>query len=309
MRSKTKILIAGIGGVGGYFGGLLAKRFYKSAEVEVCFLARGKHLQAIKDKSLKIIKGRFEFIATPHLASDDPNEIGIANFIIICTKTYDLNSIIDQLKPCIDKNTIILPLLNGVDACEKIKTLLPLNTVLNGCVYIVSRLKEAGVIENSGNIETLYFGVDGTPGQELLAYETLFKQAGIEATLSQNISSVVWEKFIFISPTATATSYFNNCIGEIVADEQKLNIFKLLVEEVKQIALKKNIALSTDISEKTLTKLKKLPFETTSSLHSDIKSNKSQTELEALTGYVISEALKNSMSCPTYEMIYKDLLK
>ncbi|MBK6523315.1 MAG: 2-dehydropantoate 2-reductase [Sphingobacteriaceae bacterium] len=216
---------------------------------------------------------------------------------------------IDQLKPCIDKNTIILPLLNGVDACEKIKTLLPLNTVLNGCVYIVSRLKEAGVIENSGNIETLYFGVDGTPGQELLAYETLFKQAGIEATLSQNISSVVWEKFIFISPTATATSYFNNCIGEIVADEQKLNIFKLLVEEVKQIALKKNIALSTDISEKTLTKLKKLPFETTSSLHSDIKSNKSQTELEALTGYVISEALKNSMSCPTYEMIYKDLLK
>ncbi|MBK6523316.1 MAG: hypothetical protein IPG08_13910 [Sphingobacteriaceae bacterium] len=86
MRSKTKILIAGIGGVGGYFGGLLAKRFYKSAEVEVCFLARGKHLQAIKDKSLKIIKGRFEFIATPHLASDDPNEIGIANFIIICTK-------------------------------------------------------------------------------------------------------------------------------------------------------------------------------------------------------------------------------
>ncbi|MBK7819315.1 MAG: hypothetical protein IPJ60_18615 [Sphingobacteriaceae bacterium] len=127
------------------------------------FLARGKHLQAIKDKSLKIIKGRFEFIATPHLASDDPNEIGIANFIIICTKTYDLNSIIDQLKPCIDKNTIILPLLNGVDACEKIKTLLPLNTVLNGCVYIVSRLKEAGVIENSGNIETLYFGVDGTP--------------------------------------------------------------------------------------------------------------------------------------------------
>ncbi|MBK7819314.1 MAG: hypothetical protein IPJ60_18610 [Sphingobacteriaceae bacterium] len=69
------------------------------------------------------------------------------------------------------------------------------------------------------------------------------------------------------------------------------------------------MALSTDISEKTLTKLKKLPFETTSSLHSDIKSNKSQTELEALTGYVISEALKNSMSCPTYEMIYKDLLK
>ncbi len=285
----------------------MAKQFHKNAEVEICFLARGKHLQAIKDKGLKILKGTSEFNAIPYLASDDPKELGIANYILICTKTYDLNSIIEQLKPCIDEHTIILPLLNGVDGFEKIKKLLPHNTILNGCVYIVSRLKEAGVIENSGNIETLYFGIDGSPGKELQTLETLFKQAGIEATLSPNISSIVWEKFIFISPTATATSYFNTCIGEIVADEKKLTVFTHLVEEVKQIALKKKIAISPDISEKTLAKLKKLPFDTTSSMHSDIKNNKTQTEVEALTAYVVDEAKRYGIAVPTYEMAYKAL--
>ncbi len=272
-------------------------------------MARGKHLQEIKDKGLKILKGNDQFIAVPHLASDDPQEIGIANYIIVCTKTYDLNSIIEQLKPCIDKHTVILPLLNGVDACEKIKTLLPHNTILNGCVYIVSRLKNSGIIENSGNIETLYFGVDETAGEELHVLEDLFKQAGIESTLSTNISTVVWEKFIFISPTATATSYFNKCVGEIVAADDKLNMFKQLVEEVKQIALKKNISIAEDIYEKTIARLKKLPFETTSSMHSDIKSNKAQTELGALTGYVVSECEKNGLTSSTYEIMYKALLR
>ena len=251
---KTKIIIVGLGGVGGYFGGMLAKKFYNNEKVEVDFVVRGEHFKAIQNKGLKIIKGNNEFVAKPNLATDNPAEIGVADYIIICTKSYDLETTIQQLKPCINKDTIILPLLNGVDSKEKIQNAFPGNIVLDGCVYIVSKIKEAGVIENSGNIQTLYFGLDNFENENLILLQNIFKQANIEAILSNNISSVIWEKFIFISPTATATTYFNNCIGELLLDTEKLKIVFSLINEVKQIADVKEINISTDIFENTLNK-------------------------------------------------------
>ena len=236
---KTKIAIAGIGGVGGFFGGLLAKQFSDSSDVEVHFLSRGKNLQAFKNKGLKVIQGGSEFVVKPNSATDNAAEIGLANFILVCTKAYDLESILEQLQPCINQDTVILPLLNGVDSKERIKKILPNNTVLDGCVYIVSRLKEPGVVENSGNIQTLYFGLQHTSNKQLLLLDGIFKKSGIEGHLSQNISTIIWEKFIFISPTATATSFFDQSIGAILADEDKHKTVRLLIEEVQKIAFAK----------------------------------------------------------------------
>jgi 2-dehydropantoate 2-reductase len=69
MNEKIKIVIAGIGGVGGYFGGLLAKRFENSAEVEIFFFARGKNLEQIQKNGLRVIHGKHEFIARPAINS------------------------------------------------------------------------------------------------------------------------------------------------------------------------------------------------------------------------------------------------
>ena len=157
---KTKVIVAGIGGVGGYFGGLLARHFYEHDRVAVYFLARGEHLRQIQSKGLKVIDGKQEFWARPTLATDNPQEIGKADYVIVCTKSYDLEAVIEQLKPAIGKETLILPLLNGVDSRERIKSLLPQNEVLHGCAYIVARLKQAGVVENSGNIQKIFFGLD-----------------------------------------------------------------------------------------------------------------------------------------------------
>lgn len=306
---RTKIIIAGIGGVGGYFGGLLAKRFRDEEKVEVNFVARGHHLDEIKKNGLKVIKGKNEFIAKPNIITNNPTEIGIADLIIICTKSCDLENIIEQLRPCVHKETIILPLLNGVDNKEKIKTIFPNTIILDGCVYIVSRLKQAGIIENSGNIQTLYFGLDNFTSDKLLLFENIFREANIEVTLSQNISTIIWEKFIFVSPTATATTYYDQCIGNVISDIESFETTMALIEEVKQIATANTIKVSENITEKTLNKLKALPFETTSSMHTDFKNKKSNNELQSLTGYVVSEGQKNNIATPTYSKLYEELKK
>lgn len=307
--TKIKIIIAGVGGVGGYFGGLLAKHFYDNESVEVSFVARGEHLKEIQRNGLKVIKGENEFIAKPHIATANTSAIGVVDFIIIATKSYDLETIIQQLRPCVNQNTIILPLLNGVDNKERIENIFPDNIVLDGCAYIVSRLKHFGVVENSGNIQLLHFGLDNFVNERLCLFERLLKEASIEASLSTSISSIIWEKFIFLSPTANATTYFDTSIGELIADSAKLTVMTTLIEEVKQVAIAKQIVISEDITEITLNKLKALPFATTSSMHSDFQSNKPANELKSLTAYVINQGRKYNLATPMYIQLYAALKK
>lgn len=304
-----KIIIAGIGGVGGYFGGLLAKYYYQNENVRIDFFARGQHLEEIQKNGLKVIKSENEFIAIPNIATDNPKVIGIADLIIICTKSYDIETVIQQLRPCINQETVILPLLNGLDSKEKIKRVFPNNIVLEGCVYIVSRLKQFGVVENSGNIQELYFGLDNFQGDKLQLFENIFRKASIEATFSDNISKVIWGKFIFLSPTATVTSYYDKCIGEILEDKESFETLIGLIDEVKLIAKAKQIIVSDDIADQALRILKTLPFETTSSMHSDFKNKKDKTELKSLTGFVLKEGLKYNIDTPNYKKIYSVLKK
>jgi 2-dehydropantoate 2-reductase len=304
-----KIVIAGIGGVGGYFGGLLAKEYQDSGYIEICFLARGQHLQAIQEKGLRVIKGDDSFTAFPSIATNNADEIGIANLVIICTKGYDLESVIEQLKPCINNNTIILPLLNGVSSTSIIKQHFPENTVLQGCVYIVSQLKEPGVVENSGNIHKLFFELASERGEELMQYETIFREADIEAICTPDIATVVWEKFIFLSPMATTTSCYNKRIGEILADPETALLLKLLIGELTNVAKAKQIALNETIEEKTFAKIGTLPFESTTSMHLDFTKNKARTEIETLIKYVIAEGEKHNVPTPTYMQLYDRLIR
>lgn len=306
---KIKIIVAGLGGVGGYFGGLLAKQYFEDENVEIKFLVRGNHLKEIIDKGLKVIQGENEFTARPILATEHVTELGKADYIFVATKSHDLEYLIQQLQACLKRDTIIVPLLNGINIKTRIKKILPHHLVLDACVYIVSRLKTAGVIENTGNIQRLYFGLDNYTNDRLQALEKLLKTAHIEASLSTNISKIIWEKFIFISPTATATSYFDKCIGEILSDPEMLSTLMALIEEVKNVAIAKQVFVAEDINDQILNKLKALPFHTTSSMHSDFQKNRTENELESLTGIVLMEGHKHAIHTPNYFRIYRELRK
>ncbi|WP_161805851.1 ketopantoate reductase family protein [Pedobacter sp. Hv1] len=307
MADQTKIVIAGIGGVGGYFGGLLAKTYQNSKEVAIHFIARGAHLKHIQEHGLKVIKGEDFFIAKPHLATNDPNEVGIANYIIVCTKNYDLEEILDQLKPCIDRQTVIIPLLNGVEAVEKIKTHLPNNLVAYGCAYIVSVLQEPGIIANMGNRQEIHFGLDHADDERLVQLEKLLTAANIQATYAQNILPVVWEKFIFLSCIATATSYFDKSVGQLLAEDR--NTLTTLLDEVTALALKKEIKVDPEIKAKAMAHYETLPYDATSSMHRDFSHQKSKTELSSLTGYVVKESDALGLAIPLFRQAYQQLLK
>src|SRR6188768_2280430 len=154
-----KIVVAGIGGVGGYFGGLLAKQYHNS-KTEIFFIARGAHETAIRTIGLKMETGDGNFTVNPAGVFSNPSDVGIADLIIFCTKGYDLEETAISCKLIANSKTILLPLLNGVDASDRLKKIFPGSEVWDGCVYLVSRLASPGVIRESGNIRKLFFGSD-----------------------------------------------------------------------------------------------------------------------------------------------------
>lgn len=305
MNQKIRIIVVGIGGVGGYFGGLLAKEYFQNKEVEIIFIARGEHLKKIKSEGLKVINGEKKFTVHPFLATDNFTEASLADYIILCTKSYDLEETIKQLDPCLKSDTVIIPLLNGVDSVQRIKRILPEVTVSEGCAYIVSHITAPGIIENIGNVQKIFFGLDKDSDERFFLLEKIMQKAGIDATFSQEISAIVWTKFILISAMATCTSYYDKTIGEVVKKHE--DILFNLIEEVKQIAQAKNIPIDKDISANTLLRIKNIPFNNTTSMQRDFKNKKPHTELESLTNYVIISGEKLNIPTPTYKKLYDSL--
>jgi 2-dehydropantoate 2-reductase len=205
---------------------------------------------------------------------------------------------------------MILPLQNGVQNYDIIQRHYPNSKVLQGCTYIVSSLKSDGMIECKGNIQKIFFGLDDVKIiDRLKELELIFNEAGIDAVYSTTIATVVWEKFIFISVIATATSYFNKSIGEILITELGAMFIHHLINEVCKVAQSKKILLSDNIESKIFDKIKLMPFETTSSMHLDFKKNKSKTELASLTEYVINEAKLLNLEVRTFNTAYTHLSK
>ena len=303
---KTRIGILGLGGVGGYFGGLLAKAYFESDAIEIVFIARGETQKAIDKNGLKIIDDSTEIIAFPNLVSNNPEEIGKLDYLICTTKTYDIESSFETIKNCITSNTIILPLYNGVDATERIQKLFPENTVLQGCVYIVAMIETPGVIKKMGSYEKLFFGSKNAPITKLNVLQSIFENAGIESYLVENIEETVWEKFIFISALASATSYFNVNIGGILDNPENKAIYRSLVNEISAVAVAKGVALSDDIVDQTIIKLEKTPKDATSSMHRDLLAGRN-TEIVSLTKYVVDQAVKFGVATPIYQMVLEKL--
>lgn len=302
----TRIGILGMGGVGGYFGGLLAKAYAQSDQFEIVFIARGETQKAIAASGIKIITDDQEIIAFPSIVSNDPLLIGKLDYLICATKTYDIEESLLSLEKCITKNTIFLPLYNGVDAPERISTLYPDNEVLQGCVYIVSMIESPGVIKKMGPYEKLYFGSDTAPIGRLKALQTIFKNASIESYLVDTIEETVWEKFIFISALASATSYLNQNIGEIINSNASRAVYVELLNEITMLAAVKGLNLPNDIVMQTIQKLEKTPKEATSSMHRDVLAGR-KFELASLTEFVVNEGLKYEMELPTYKMVLDKL--
>jgi 2-dehydropantoate 2-reductase len=303
-----KTAIVGIGGVGGYYGGLLAKQYATDKNVEIIFIARGNHLEQINKNGLQLITDKETFIVRPDLATDNPSGSGVFDCVIFCVKAYDLENSAKLLSPCIGENTLVVTLLNGVDNADKLRILLNKGKILNGCVYISALIVRPGVVQQKGSLNKLFFGNasdEKFDGKEL---EIFFKKANIDAQFRTDIENIVWEKYVLISAFASATTYLKQTMNGVLNSELGKVLLEKLLTEVFRIAEAKQIVLPEDIREQIIAKVSTFPATTKTSMQTDFEKG-GRAELETFTGYIVREAGKLGISVPTYENVYAALKK
>jgi len=302
--SRIRIAFSGIGAVGGYYGGLMAHHFGGSSDVEIIFISRGENLKVIKQKGLTIQTPFQTILAMPALITEQPEEIGVIDYLFCATKSYNLEENLHQLQPLIGDHTVIIPLLNGADIADRIKKKLPGHTVWKACVYIGARLKEPGLVEKFSVKDRFFFGGQDLKEKQSYLLELLLA-AGINAFNPDDIDERIWKKFFMISTAATITSYYDLSIDKVISLHE--DSFIELGNELKLVAEAKGIHLPEDIVLSSIHSQSMMPPGSTTSMHADFQRG-SQTELETLTGYVVKTAEELGIDVPLYKKMYSYLL-
>ena len=257
------IWICGIGGVGGYFGGIIANNI-SSMELDkykIYFLARGSHLEEIKKNGLRLhISTGEKLVCKPTLASDKIDDFLVPDLCLICVKSYDLDDLIINIKEKLAENTVIIPLMNGIDIYNRIRKNLKKSIVLPSCVYIGSHIEEPGLIIQSGNPGFFYCGPDPKyPNFNLYSILDFFKEMEIMGNWKENPYPAIWEKFLLVASFALVSAHTGQTMGEIIYDDKSRNILEKIMEEIIMIANRKGIKLPDNIIVKTIEFCKDYP--------------------------------------------------
>lgn len=301
-----RIVIMGLGGVGGYFGGMLARTYATNREVEVYFVARGKHGLEIARSGLEVETPKGSFRVRPEGVVEQPERLGVtADYILCCTKSYDLEAAVQKLRPIIGPETVIVPLLNGADIRDRIvEQLKDRGQVWYGLTYIVAMKTTPGTVRNVHGRGKLLFG-SGQPrcerGDEL---EALLREAGIQAEWHDDIQLQVWKKFIIISVSAAATSYFD--LPVLLALERHAAKCRQLLQEATSVAQARGFDLTEEYCWQELLRTWGSDNKSTTSMHRDFRAGR-PTEVDSLCGYIVREAERLGIPVPAYEEIYRGL--
>jgi 2-dehydropantoate 2-reductase len=297
-----KIAVIGAGGVGGYFGGRLAR-----ANFDVTFLARGEHLREIRQNGLtvKSIKGDFKIENAK--ATDSIRKIGFADIVILATKAWQLHDIADELASIVKKDTIVLPLQNGVVTAEELAERIPSGNILRGLCKIFSKVESPGVISHPALEPTIIFGEANLMVTERVGLlKSVFDKAEIDSHISNDITADLWKKFMGICVSGllavTGSTY-----GELRELKETRQLMTELIKEIFALSQQLKINIEQEFPDHLISVIDTYPYETTSSLTRDVWDGK-PSEIEYQNGTVVRLGEKYGVDTPVNRFIYNCIL-
>ena len=296
------IVVFGAGGVGGYFGGKLAQAGY-----DVTFIARGRHLQAIKNNGLQVKSINGDFVVRPKV-TDDVSTITNPDLVILGVKSWQVDEVAKQLKPVVTEKTMVLPLQNGADNADKLRTILPDKNVLAGLCKIVSRVEAPGIIDHFAFDPEIVFGeFDNEKTKRVQAISKLFDKAEIKNKISEDIHLDIWKKFLFIATISGIGALTRVEFGVMRTDEDIRQIIYQTANEIVAVANAKGIALTNDDIEMVLKIIDNLNPKTTASMQRDIMAGR-PSELDNFNGYIVKQGKELHITTPANAFTYHCLL-
>jgi 2-dehydropantoate 2-reductase len=301
-----KIAVVGIGAIGGYVGGALAKTY-----PHVAFIARGARKEAIQEKGL-IVKSEYmgDYQVTPEIVTDKPDQQGIMDYIFLCVKNYSLEQVCGQIISMVGPDTVIIPVMNGTNPSERTRNYLGKGLVLDSLIYVVAGSTKDFTIVQNGKYANIHIGLKNPSEREQDALERvneLINGAGVECIIEADIEAAIWRKYVLNCAYNVITAFYNTTTGVLRQDPKKIEEFRILLEEACLVGRTKGVYIPEGLEEVHYHHfLYEHADSATSSLRRDMDAG-NPNELETFSGYLLELGKQLGLNLPYTERFYYEL--
>ncbi len=297
-----KITIIGPGGVGGFYAVKL-----KNSGHNLNVLARGGALKAIKSSGITLVGQNFTETATPDIVTDNPDEIGISDLVVLTVKAWQVNDIMDRISPLIGQDTTILPIQNGVEIFDTMRLKYGKN-VIGGLTKMISYTEKPGRVRNLGGEVSVTIGEnDGSVSARVGEISKAFNEAGISCYTTTDIRKALWEKFLIMANMGGIGAITRVSIGTILSIANTKDLLAEAINEVIKVGNAAGISLDDESRKKAWAFISSIPPNSTTSMQRDVESGK-PSELEFMSGSVTRLGRKYGVKTPIHDFIYGCLL-
>ena len=296
-----RVLVAGAGGVGGFFGAKLAR-----AGESVVFLARGEHLAAIRRDGLRV-RSTLEGESSVRVDGvDTVAGLPAVDMVLFCVKSFDTAAAAAAIRPVVGPDTGVVSLQNGVDNEEKIDAVLGAGHALGGAAYVFATIEAPGVIAHRFAGRIVFGELDGAARPRAERLREALARAGVPVELSPDIRRVLWEKYLFISAQAGMSAVTRCSTGVMREIPECWRMYRTILEELAAVARAAGVTLGATIVDDVMKAAGALGPDTTSSLHHDLLNGR-RLELDALHGHAVRLGERLGVAVPTVFAVYAAL--
>jgi 2-dehydropantoate 2-reductase len=298
-----RIAVVGTGAVGSYFGGRLAQ----SGE-DVAFVARGTHLKALRESGLRVDSVDGDFVVYPVHATEDATTVGSVDVVLLAVKTWQVPEAIAAMSPLMGSNTVVVPLLNGVEAPDQLAAAYGASHVAGGLCRLFGSVVEPGHFRNVMAQPFITFGeLDTARSERMEQLQRAFDSAGVRAEIAGDIRAALWEKLLFVGPFGGVGAATRAPIGVMRSLPETRALLEGAMNEIILVAHARGVAMAENAVAQALALIDGSPEQATASMQRDIMAGR-PSELEAQVGVVVRLARDAGVQVPCHTCLYASLL-
>ena len=256
-----KITIYGAGAIGGYLAAELAL-----AGEDVSIVARGPHLQAIRERGLKLLIEGKEKLARVR-ATEDPGEIGAQDYVILTLKAHSVAPVVDRMRPLFGPDTAVVTAQNGIlwwyfyklrgpwenerlpiaDPGGKIWDGLGPERAIGCVVYPSCEIVEPGVVRHIDGKRFMLGEPDGTKSERVTALSKILTSAGLKSPVRTRIRDDIWLKLwgnVSFNPVSAVTGA---TLEEMTENPGTREVIRKMMLEAESVARKLGVDFPVDV--------------------------------------------------------------
>lgn len=298
-----RIGVVGAGAVGCVLGAVLQR-----AGHEVVFLTRGTSLDVLRSTGLVVTRDDDVLSTGPLAAVESAAKLGPCELVIVTVKTWQVEEIAPLLSPLVTKDTVVLPVQNGVEAAGQLAMALGDEAVVGGICHVVAARESPGRVRVSGPTLQLILGErSGGASARLEHLAEALRAAGITTTVRPDIDVVSWSKLLFVEPFGSIGAVTRAPVDVVRKLPETRALLVAAMKEVQAVARGAAVMLPDDVVTQSLARIDGLPVGATASMHRDLVAGR-RSELHEQTGAVVRRGRATGVACPVHDVLWACLL-